>query len=417
MLKSILFSSILVCCLLFLGCTQEQEPTSGEVFKSSSAWATNADLKLATKQAVEEAVSKLNDQPKLAIIAHTYMKNGSQVSATAEKLLSDDTTIIVLETSWGVISNKNYSKENAVSVLLMSGDFSIKTSSKQGLEDSDEALSKAALQMANELADPRQALIFLFSDPAVTHGKADFMLSFMQVLTDNSANTSLIGGNAARTGSEGELFLNGKLLSNGLVGVSIIGDLYAGIGTATHVLPVKGPYKVTKTLPLRGIAELDNKPVSQVFEEATGKELTGGQVIGLNRGEEMRARYAWFDKENKALYRLPDQISIGDEVFFIDRNDKTSIKKSAEKAVKMATKNMSIINQDAKPAMVFMSNCIGRVGVNAMQDTINASNEILGELPLFGFYAAGEFATIDQHKPSERPYYNQTTTCILVLGQ
>jgi small ligand-binding sensory domain FIST len=213
----------------------------------------------------------------------------------------------------------------------------------------------------------------------------------------------LIGGiaSAAQKAGENVLLFNDARFDEGMVGVSLSGAIDVEAVVSQGCRPIGRPLLVTKG---QGnvIEQLGGRPALEVLEEIvnalTDTEkllLTSGLLIGramneykptLTRGDFVVRNIIGVNDDHKAI-GVGDRIKVGQTVQFHVRDAAT------------AHEDLNLILATRKtksPAGAMLFSCNGRgtrLFAQPHHDAVAAAN-LLGDIPLAGFFAAGELGPV-----------------------
>jgi small ligand-binding sensory domain FIST len=246
-------------------------------------------------------------------------------------------------------------------------------------------------------ADP--ACILLFADPFSTP-----MVKLIPAMNAALPGVPIVGGMASAGHQPGDnrILLNDKLSREGLVGLALLGDLQADCTVSQGCRPIGEPWVITRAQH-NILMELGGKNVMQVIrglidtlepeDEALARQgLLIGRVIDeykdhFGRGDFLIRSIMGAD-EQTGYIAVGDLLHVGQTVQFHVRD-----RKAAEEDLELLLENQKILG-DAAGAL--LCTCNGR-GVGLFGTPHVESKMILnalGDVPLAGFYAAGEIGPV-----------------------
>lgn len=372
-------------------------------------------------EAAEQVISGIRtslSKPNLIIACSSFKDKGSEFAQSASKTAGKGVTVVTANTYLGMFTDKGFlGKENsAAGIGFTNLDFALSAK-----ENALNNFPKAAEEISRELKSDNNKLLLVLANPELTHERQPFQ-TFLQNLASKMGNIPIIGGNFAETPVMAKIYLNGKELKKGIVCIALRGNISTGVATGSAYQVAGGPFKVTKTADYRGIAELDNKPIQEVYSKAAGIPqedfLKHGidNPLGIRVAGKIQPRYPWPNAKNNVLYRLPDELKKGDRVYVMEYK-KDLLVNSAEETVYAAIRNMSRDTARTECIALIAPICIGRTGAKLQKEELAAMKKALPEgTPVFGFYAAGEFASPGQDSPMMKAYYCQLSVTCGALG-
>ena len=216
---------------------------------------------------------------------------------------------------------------------------------------------------------------------------------------------AVVGGMSSGASQPGHnpLILDGEMLRSGAVGVTISGGVSIDIIVSQGCRPIGKPIVVTKA---KGnvIQELGGRKAMEIIQEMTGgldeKErqlLSGGLLVGtvineykdhFGRGDFLVRNILGYDKEHGAI-AVGDLPRIGQTVQFHVRDAAT-----AHEDLQLLLDGQQL---DAAPLGAMLITCNGR-GSRLFKDEqirdVQTIRNRLGDIPLAGFFAAGEIGPI-----------------------
>ncbi|PRY01879.1 FIST signal transduction protein [Allonocardiopsis opalescens] len=377
--------------------------------------ATGADLVGAAERAVREAVFGLEEMPDLLTV---FVSGGSpeDVEAAARRAmeLSGAGTILGC-TAVGVLGgDRAVENEGAVSVWAarLPGTrlvpFELTT-----VRDDDHL---AVLGMAEPGPDDQVAVIL--ADPY------DFPAdAFVEETTEALGGMPLVGGLAdSPIGGEGvRLFLNGRVLRGGAVGVLLGGEGVLGATVSQGCRPIGPPMVVTRAegnvvLELAGVPALEKlESIVNGLPPAEQELAALGLHIGVamdeyadrhEHGDFLIRAVAGAEGDETALL-LGSLVSVGQTVRFQVRDAATAETDLRERLLRF-TKNAAL-----RPGGALLFTCNGRG--SAMFDSTGHDpalvRQTLGVDAVGGFFGAGEIGPV-----AGRNHVHGFTACVLAFA-
>ena len=239
----------------------------------------------------------------------------------------------------------------------------------------------------------------LFADPFTTP-----LVRLLPSLNIALPGTPIIGGLASGGSEPGtnRLILNHRVMSEGIIGLSIGPGLQMDCTVSQGCRPIGRPLIITKGRS-NLIQELGRKPVMDVVQELTAElndadrellqqGLFVGRVIdeyrdGFERGDFLVRNIIGVDQDSGYI-AVNDLIRVGQTIQFHIRDAKTAEEDLRELLSQQRTRG------DA--CGVLLSTCNGRGSHLFDQANMESSliHEILGPVPMAGFFAAGEIGPV-----------------------
>jgi small ligand-binding sensory domain FIST len=249
--------------------------------------------------------------------------------------------------------------------------------------------------------------------------------------THNTSNpfggAVLVGGMASGASQPGHnvLILGEESYSTGVVGLTISGSTASGAGAvqvdalvSQGCRPIGATHVVTKS---KGnvIIELGGRRAIDVVQETAGElhedersMLSGGLFIGIavteykdrfGRGDFLIRNLLGFDQKAGAI-AVADHVRIGQTVQFHMRDAET-----ADEDLQLL---LDAQQMDEPPTAALLFNCNGR-GTRMFGEPhhdVTALRERLGNVPIAGFFAAGEIGPV-----GKRSYVHGHTACAALI--
>ena len=217
----------------------------------------------------------------------------------------------------------------------------------------------------------------------------------------------VVGGmaSAAERAGQTRLSLNGEIHREGLVGVTLAGDVWLRTVVSQGCRPIGDPFVVTKgernvIQELGGIPAL--KQLQSVLRGLTPEEvalarqaLFVGRVINeyqesFARGDFLIQNVVGFDAKGGAI-ALAALVRVGSTVQFHVRDAR-----SADEDLRALLSGLSEGFAQAPPAAAMLFNCNGR-GIRMWPQEghdVDILRELCGPIPVAGFFAAGEIGPV-----------------------
>ena len=187
-------------------------------------------------------------------------------------------------------------------------------------------------------------------------------------------------------------------LTGGLSGVAFNNQIQTLTGVSQGCLPLPGSWRVTQAQDTL-IERIDGRPATDVFREAAGPALgadlrraVSSLLVGLtDDGQDRRQftarRIVALDVRSGRL-AINDSVDKGQHIIFLKRDERA------------AREDLQHMLQDLREACphppkggIYVS-CAGRGGIMFERDEaeVDMIREVFGDIPLAGFFAAGEIA-------------------------
>ncbi|HVT83523.1 MAG TPA: FIST N-terminal domain-containing protein [Phycisphaerae bacterium] len=268
-------------------------------------------------------------------------------------------------------------------------------------EELSEALTLAA-PFGQEVEQPRMFLIF--GDPFTTP-----IVQLLDACTRRFPGTPIIGGMASGMQEQGEtrLALNGEIYNTGLVGVAFTGNIDVHSVVSQGCRGVGDTFVVTKSHH-NVIEQLNGQPALAAIEEMvqtlplqdrlllqTGG-LHIGRVIDQGKGSygkgDFLIRSLLEVKRDTGAVAIGDLVRTGQTLQFHVRDAKT-----ADEEMRLLLEGETLLSGDSgPPAGALLITCNGR-GTRMFDQPnhdVALTRQILGDIPIAGFFAAGELGPV-----------------------
>lgn len=245
----------------------------------------------------------------------------------------------------------------------------------------------------------------MFADPFTTP-----IVQLLDACTAAFPNAPVLGGMASGMKGPGEarLMVNDDLHSSGVVGVSFAGNIEIDCVVSQGCRPIGETLVVTQSQ--KNIVEqLDGKPAMLAIEEMIEKlplhdkqlVATGGLQIG-SVIDEGKGNYGPGDflvrpligvrRESGAIL-IGDMVRTGQTMQFHVRDAKT-----ADQEMRLLLEGEALLAETNPPIGALLITCNGR-GTRMFDmphHDISLSRQVLGSIPIAGFFAAGELGPVGQ---------------------
>ncbi len=216
-------------------------------------------------------------------------------------------------------------------------------------------------------------------------------------------NAPLVGGiaSAARAPGENRMITSGQVMREGIVGVTLTGNIVVDTVVSQGCRPIGEPYVITKG-DRNVIQELGGKPalrrlqdtivnLSDDDEELAKQALFVGRVIDehkatFSHGDFLIHNIVGADRKNGAI-GIAGLARVGATVQFHVRD-----RKSADQDLRNLL--MPHVGSDVRAAMLFGCNGRGSNMWDKAGHDIGVVRELLGDVPTAGFFCGGEFGPV-----------------------
>jgi hypothetical protein len=366
-------------------------------------------------EAAQEAIKDLRgEKPDLILV--TVSKNfDPQKAIEGIRNIIPEAPLAGGSPGWGSITNKGVEDEGVVVMALSFEKIKIGVEYAEGvIEDPQKAGEILGKKLLKKGTPPKFLVIFT----AVVGGMpADPFLSSLKKKLGN--NLDVIGGG---TGDEmilkssGYQFCNEKVLTKSIVGVGFWGDFSVSLKARHGWEPLGIPMRVTKGKN-NLVSEIDGRPAIEIFKKyfseeeikdpnffsgkgegflyplgiiSEGKEIVIRQIIGsTEKGELICANF------------LPQKATIRLMQAQVDK-----ISETAKEVGNYISSQLGI----KEPQLIFIFDCVTRRAllIPDYQKEINSFKEIVGDVPIFGYYSYGEICSEKGEK--EWLFHNETFT-------
>lgn len=231
--------------------------------------------------------------------------------------------------------------------------------------------------------------------------------SFLNGINAAYPNCAIVGGitSGAKQAHGNTLFLDGVLYDQGMVGLTLTGDISVDTVVSQGCRPIDEPYVVTHAEE-NVIFELSGRPFLEVLEEVVKNASPQDQLLiqqaillGVTIDEE-KERYKRGDFLIRGLMRLDrergsgaigDVIQAGQSLQFHVRDAEAAIE-DLNALLRLQQKRMG--GRKPKGALVFTCNGRGENLFSCKHHDIETIQNHLGPVPAAGFFCAGEIGPI-----------------------
>jgi small ligand-binding sensory domain FIST len=220
----------------------------------------------------------------------------------------------------------------------------------------------------------------------------------------------VIGGMASGIKAAGEtrLALNDAIHTSGLVGVAFAGDIEIDCVVSQGCRPIGETFEITRAHK-NVIEELDGKQPLAAIEEMVAKLplhdrqliAMGGLQIGrvidagkgnLGRGDFLIRSLVGVKRETGAIL-IGDMVRAGETLQFHVRDAKT-----ADEEMRLLLEGETLLASSDSPVGALLITCNGR-GTRLFDrphHDVTLARQVLGAIPIAGFFAAGELGPVNQ---------------------
>jgi hypothetical protein len=273
--------------------------------------------------------------------------------------------------------------------------------------------------LARELNDPSLKLIFVLSDGLLINGS-----ELVRGITENSHQGILVVGGLAGDGAnfkKTRIAVDGNLLNGGVAAIGFYGDkIKAGYGSAGGWRKLGPERKITKS---KGnvIYELDGLPALNLYKKYLGEEASqlpssgtrfplGIRPTTASEHEVVRGTLGIDEKDNSLIFagNMPEGY-----IAQLMQGSHDNLTEGSERAGLNALECFHP-DENHSDTLGILISCVGRKMVmgQRISNEVEAAKNVLGDIPLVGFYSHGE---ICPHSiTGENGFHNQTMTITLL---
>lgn len=274
------------------------------------------------------------------------------------------------------------------------------------------------VKIARELEDPALRMIFVLSDGLKVNG-SEFVRGIMETVPAGTVLTGGLAGDGANFKQTG-VGIDSMPVSGQVAAVGLYGDKlklsYGSVGGWMKFGPERLITKSTHNV----LYELDGKPALELYKKYLGDEAKGLPGSGLlfplsihpanDKAHDIVRTIVGINEKEKSLTFAGDMPH--GYIAQLMRGNTESLIDGATQAATLALKDLG--EHRNKQSLGILVSCIGRnllMGQNVSSE-VEAVNEVLGDMPIVGFYSYGEIC----HHPQTRQcgLHNQTMTITLL---
>lgn len=387
----------------------------------------NTDAYAAGKDAAEEAMRNLGASApvsgRAAVVLSSSTFDQQKMLAGVREALAG-TPVVGCSTA-GVITNSG-PHEQSVGVLLLQSDASQFYPIKIEHISSDMRKAGAAFGAAVAAADKKAKMALIFSDALAGNG-TELIRGVMGAL---GPSFPLVGGAAGDDMNFKKTFqyFNDEVLTDAAVGLAVSGAMKLAVG-ADHGWQSFGSSRTVTKAKGTTLYELDGKPAFSIYEEYFGERASdfksalslaavsyplGMQIEGISG---IMIRVPLVVKEDGSIV-------CGAEVL---EGSKISLMigtvSSALWAAKDTSRKLSERVHDARPRVVFISDCVARkilYGERGNEEIQEIKKQAGDAAQLFGFYSYGQIAPLGEGEVNVNtcdPGFYEQSISLAVFGE
>jgi small ligand-binding sensory domain FIST len=374
------------------------------------------DTAMAVEQALEMALEQVGQTPDLAFLFFSSAHAASDIQAALADRLPQACVLGACAESIA-FTRTEVERSSAISIWLASLpgvaitpfhlDYDATVDEGSFLGWTDELLSDW----------PASSVVVLLGEPFTF--PAD---RFAGVLNQEHPGVPMLGGMASGADRPGvdQLLLNKQVFSAGAVGVRLSGDFSARSVVSQGCKPVGHPYVITRA-DRNVIYELGGKSalaqlqsLVEGMSEEDREKATGGLHIGrvineyqgsFSRGDFLVRNLIGIDQRSGAI-AIGDYVRAGQTVQFHIRDGQSADEDFRQMLALAAEQGIP------KGALLFSCNGRGSNLFGVPNHDAGAIADVLGNIPLAGFFAAGELGPI-----GGRNFLHGFTASLLLFGK
>jgi small ligand-binding sensory domain FIST len=369
----------------------------------AAALSTRSDTLQAVGEACDRALERFDGPPDLALVFFSphHNERADQIGAQVRQRLAPR---CLLGCGGESIVGNDREVERAPALSLWLGRWKERvelTSFPTVLEQTPDGHSLLGWPDELAAADPARAVVLLLGDPYTF--PAD---EFLRQVNDRHPGLRVVGGmaSAASGPGEGRLLLDDRVLEEGAAGVLLQGPVKVRSVVSQGCRPVGRHLVVTRGKD-NVIAELGGKrPLAQLQElwqelsprdrQLLQRGLHVGRVINEYQGEFRRGDFLvrnilGLDQASGAL-AITDRVRVGQTVQFHVR-DAASADEDLHELLQI-----DLSAHESRPGGALLFTCNGR-GTRLFPEPHHDAKAVraeAGEIPLAGFFAAGELGPV-----------------------
>ncbi len=376
----------------------------------ASALSQHDDTVAAVADVVNALQAKLGTDPLDLLLVFVSYHHRRYIDLIAEQLADALASKVTLGTTAGGVVGMDHEIEGEPCLSILGGhlpDVTLRSFCYDDLdwpeaENEPELLRKQLLGTASVggepgVEDPKALL--LFADPFSTP-----MVKLIPAINRALPGVPVVGGMASGGANAGEnrLLLGDRVLRAGAIGVAMGGNIRVDCAISQGCRPIGDTWIITKSRH-NIIQEFGRQPVMQAIQATTAginesdrdllqQGLFLGRVIDeykehFGRGDFLIRNIIGVDQQTGYI-AVNDLVRVGQTVQFHVRD-----KHTAEEDLREL---LEVEKQRGRPAAALLCTCNGR-GTNLYDHPHTESaviRDCLGDVPLAGFFAAGEIGPI-----------------------
>jgi len=260
-------------------------------------------------------------------------------------------------------------------------------------------LPDASFRVLADMTDTSEVADWLAAETpyfGIVHG-APTNPTLPKVLEDLSGRFAFLVGGLASSASERAQIADG-VISGGLSGVLFSPDVGVATGLSQGCRPISEPHVVTECQDNVAIG-LDGRPALEVFTEDIGENLAGDlrrvvdlihaalPVEGSDTGDYTVRNLIGIDPK-RGMLAIGEELQLGARLLFVRRD-----RDSAREDLRLMAEELKG-RLDGEPRGGLYFSCLGRgpslFGSDGRE--LDIIREVLGDVPLVGFYGNGEIS-------------------------
>lgn len=388
--------------------------------KAGVGFSKNPQAIIAGKEACSEAMKDI-ENPDLIIVFSSIGLNQEEMLKGVREISQD--SLLIGSSDAGEIATTGPDKGGVVVMALKSDTVKFISGYGGSIADGARAAGKRLAQDIMNKTSEKISCFMILADVLKDNG-ADVVRGVQDV----AGEKALVVGGAAGDDflfKETFVYLNDQVISSGLVGVGLAGDIAIGVGVRHGWQPIGLPMTVTKS---HGavLEEVDGKPAVSIYEDHFGKQaeelrseplatmaITYPLGMNIEGSDELLIRDP-ITVDEKGAITCAAEIPEGSKIRLMIGSKEEAFK-AAEEA---ARKAMAQLNGKT-PQAVIMFNCIARnklFGRHAIDEIQGIQNILGANVPLIGFYTYGEIAPIGGDMEKCLSCFHNETAVIVVIG-
>ena len=264
---------------------------------AAAGWSTKADALRAGREAAEGALARLpSARPRLALAFGSSWFDQPMLLKGLRSVVGE--IPLIGGSTAGEITPEGPVSHSCVVLLLASDALTCSIGVGSAAHQRPrEAGQKAAYAAVQGFHGGQRVGFLLFGDGLVT-GYADVVRGLQEVLGTNALIVGGMAGDDLRF-SETFQYADDRVISHGLVGALLGGQVAVGVGIEHGFAPISKPRRITRAQ-ANVLFELDRLPAASVYDEYFGTELIGRMrndrltrqavafPLGIQHGSEQR---------------------------------------------------------------------------------------------------------------------------------